>query len=229
VLFVHHVPYTYRLHSGKTVIQYIYDSHYEGAESVAGYVREWKALKGRVDDRRYQEVLSQLEYQEGQAVVWRDGVNDWFYKESGIADTMGRVGKHPGRIEAESMMLDGYAAKPVIPWESASGGTAVECGATRCTAMLKYAGEPGWRDLTVQYFDLPDGVSRFQVWVGSQMVDEWAASDRLPAGKLDSSSSSRRVIRGLVLRPGDEIRIEGFPDGRETAALDYIEILPTQE
>jgi len=95
--------------------------------------------------------------------------------------------------------------------------------------MLKYAGEPGWYDLTVQYFDLPDGVSRFQVWVGNQMVDEWAASDRLPARKVDSSSSSRRVIRGLALRPGDEIRIQGFPDGRETAALDYIEILPAQE
>src|SRR5262245_27859745 len=125
LLFVHHVPYTYRLHSGKTVIQYIYDSHYDGAESVAGDVREWKALKGRVDDRRYQEVLAQLEYQAGQAVVWRDAVNDWFFRESGIVDAMGRVGKHPGRIEAESMMLTGYAAKPVTPWESASGGTAV--------------------------------------------------------------------------------------------------------
>jgi alpha-glucuronidase len=229
VLFVHHVPYTYRLHSGKTVIQYIYDSHYDGAESVSGYVREWKALEGRVDERRYQEVLAQLEYQAGQAVVWRDAVNDWFFKESGIADAMGRVGKHPGRIEAESMMLSGYTAKPVTPWESASGGTAVECGSARCTATLKYAGEPGWYDLTVQYFDLPDGVSRFQVWVGNQMVDEWAASDRLPARKVDSTSSSRRVIRGLALRPGDEIRIQGFPDGRETAALDYIEILPAQE
>ena len=31
LLFLHHVPYTYKLHSGKTVIQSIYDSHYEGA------------------------------------------------------------------------------------------------------------------------------------------------------------------------------------------------------
>ena len=36
LLFLHHVPYTYKLHSGKTVIQYIYDSHYEGAEAVEG-------------------------------------------------------------------------------------------------------------------------------------------------------------------------------------------------
>jgi alpha-glucuronidase len=224
VLFVHHVPYTHRLHSGKTVIQYIYDSHYEGADTVAQYARNWTALKNRVDERRYQEVQAQIEYQAGQAVVWRDAVNNWFFKESGIPDAKGRVGNHPGRIEAESMTLSGYVAKPVTPWEAASGGTAVECQAAKCSAGVKYDGQAGWRDLVVQYFDLPDGVSHFQVHIGTQLVDEWTASDRLPARKVDSSSSSRRVIHGLALRPGDEIRIEGVPDGRETAALDYIEI-----
>jgi alpha-glucuronidase len=228
VLFMHHVPYTYRLRSGKTVIQYIYDSHYEGADAVAGYVRQWKTLKGRVDERRFQEVLQQLEYQAGQAIVWRDAVNNWFFKESGIADSKGRVGKHPGRIEAESMTLTEYAAKPVTPWESASGGTAVECGAAKCTASVKYAGTSGWRDIIVQYFDQQDGVSHFSVWVGPQLIDEWAASDRLPARKIDSSSSSRRVIHGVALRTGDEVRVEGVPDGRETAALDYIEIVEAE-
>jgi alpha-glucuronidase len=161
--------------------------------------------------------------------VWRDAVNDWFFKESGIPDSNGRVGKHPGRIEAESMKLTGYAAKPVTPWESASGGTAVECGTVKCSAGVKYDGAVGWRDLVVQYFDLPDGVSRFQLWIGNQMADEWTAADRLPARKLDSSSSTRRVIHGVALRPGDEIRIDGFPNGRETAALDYIEILPVED
>ena len=31
------MPYTYRLHDGKTVIQYIYDSHYEGAQQAAEF------------------------------------------------------------------------------------------------------------------------------------------------------------------------------------------------
>jgi hypothetical protein len=30
LLFFHHVNYTHRLHSGKTVIQHIYDEHFEG-------------------------------------------------------------------------------------------------------------------------------------------------------------------------------------------------------
>jgi len=227
VLFLHHVPYTHKLRSGKTVIQFIYDSHYEGAATVARYARDWKALKGRVDERRYEEILAQLEYQSGQAVVWRDAVSNWFFKESGIADAKGRVGRHPARTEAESMTLTGYAAKPVTPWEGASGSTAVECGTATCTVSMKYDGDSGWRDVVVQYFDHLDGVSRFRVFVANQLVDEWTAADRVPTRRVDSSSSSRRTIRGLALRRGDEIRIEGVPEGRETAALDYVEITPT--
>src|SRR6185295_217889 len=180
LLFMHHVSYTYKLHSGKTVIQYIYDSHYEGADAVAKYVRDWKGLQGRIDERRYEDVLAQLQYQASQAVVWRDAVTNWFFKESRIADAKGRVGRYPGRLEAESMTLTGYAAKPVIPWEGASAATAVECSAAKCTASMKYDGEAGWRDLIVQYFDQQDGVSHFRVWVAGQIVDEWSATDRIP-------------------------------------------------
>src|SRR5262249_49094169 len=229
VLFMHHVPYTYKLHSGKTVIQSLYDSHYDGADSVAKSARDWKGLKNAVDDRRYQEVLAQLEYQAGQAVVWRDAVNNWFFKESSIPDAKGRVGNHPGRVEAESMVLTGYVPKPVTPWEAASGGTAVECSQDQCTASMKYEGETGSRDIIIQYFDMPEGESRFRIYAGNQLLGRWSASDRLPARKIDSSSSSRHVIPGVALHKGDEIRIEATPNGRETAALDYIEIVAADQ
>jgi alpha-glucuronidase len=225
---MHHVPYTHALHSGKTVIQYIYDSHYEGADRVAGYVREWKALRGRIDDRRHREVLAQLEYQAGQAQVWRDAVANWFLRESGIPDSKDRVGRYPGRFEAESMTLDGYVVRDVTPWEGASGGKAIACPATQCTASFRYDGAPGWVTLRVQYFDQNNGVSRFRLWAANQLVDEWAAADRLPTRKIDSSSSTRRSIPGIALRPGDEIRIEGKPDGPELAAIDYIEVVATE-
>jgi alpha-glucuronidase len=226
LLFFHHVPYTHRLRSGKTVIQYIYDSHYEGADRVASYVREWKSLRGKIDDRRYGEILAQLEYQEAHAQVWRDAVTNWFARTSGIADAKGRVGNYPGRFEAEAMALDGYIIQPVKPWEAASGGNAITCPREQCTASLRYDGAAGWFTLHVQYFDLRTGVSRFRLSVGDQLIDEWAAADRLPARKIDGSSSTRRVISGVALRPGDRITIEGRPDGREMAALDYIEIVP---
>ena len=224
LLFLHHVPYTYQLHSGKTVIQSIYDSHYEGAAAVAQYVRQWKSLAGRVDEERYGQVLAQLEYQAGQAVVWRDAVNTWFRRASQIPDAKAR--NLPPRFEAEAMSLEGYAVSDVTPMEDASGGKAVACpaGAPQCTASLRFSGEPGWYTLNVQYFDQANGTAHYRVWVGNQLVDEWAADLRLPTAKLDSTSSTRRVISGIALRPGDTIRIEGRPDGAESAALDYLEI-----
>jgi alpha-glucuronidase len=172
-------------------------------------------------------VLAQLEYQEGQAQVWRDAVSNWYRRTSGIADAKGRVGRYPGRFEAEAMNLEGYTVRQVVPWEAGSGGgKAVGCAAAQCSASLKYEGEAGWRTIHVQYFDQIDGVSRFRLLIAGQVVDEWIAADRLPAKKLDGSSSARRLVRGIALRPGDEIRVEGIPDGGEPAAIDYIEILP---
>jgi alpha-glucuronidase len=227
LLFMHHVPYTHVLHSGKSVIQYIYDSHYEGAEAVAKYVRDWKALRGRIDDKRYEDVLAQLQYQSSQALVWRDAVTNWFLRESGIPDAKGRVGHYPGRMEAESANLAGYVVSQVTPWETASGGKAVECKMPQCTASFRYDGETGWSEIVVQYFDVNNGVAHFRVSVAGQLVDEWTAADRVPTRKLDGSSSARRVITGVALRKGDEIRVEGIPDGAETAALDYVEIHPS--
>jgi alpha-glucuronidase len=226
LLFFHHVPYTHGLHSGKTVIQSIYDSHYEGAAEVERYVRDWKALEGRVDERRFREVLEQLEYQAGQAQVWRDAVNQWFAHESGIADAQGRVGHYPGRYEAESLKLDGYTVKEIVPWEGGSGGKGVACAAATCSASMRYDGAPGWHTVRIQYFDQMDGASRFRLSVNGQVIDEWTAAGRIPTRQMDSSASTRREIAGVALRAGDEIRIEGTPDGSEPAGLDYLEILP---
>ncbi len=224
LLFFHHVPYTYRLHSGKTVIQYLYDSHYEGAEAAENYVRRWRTLQGSIDERRYREVLAQLEYQAGQAEVWRDAVVNWFLKTSGIPDEKGRAGKHPGRTEAESMHLEGYTLVPVTPWEAASGGMAVSCPISRCAASFVFGGSPGRHDVRIRYFDQNNGVARFRLLLNGEPLEQWIASDRLPTQKIDGTSSSLRIVPGVALKPGDEIRIEGSPDGGESAALDYIEI-----
>ncbi len=109
LLFMHHVPYTYVLHSGKTVIQHVYDSHYAGAATVATYAPRWRRLQGLVDKDRYEQVLALFEYQAGHAIVWRDSVDQWFQKISGIDDAQHRVGHDPFRVEAESMQADGYS------------------------------------------------------------------------------------------------------------------------
>jgi alpha-glucuronidase len=224
VLFFHHLPYTHKLRSGKTVIQFIYDSHYEGADAVAGWVRDWKALAGRVDAERHAAILKQLEYQAGQAIVWRDAVTRWFHRTSGIPDRAGRVGSYPGRIEAEAANLDGYVKTAVTPWETASGDGAVECKVQKCSATFTHTGSAGRYDVVVQYFDVNTGAARFELRIGDASRAQWIADDRLPVRKLDGGSSTRYILRNVELKAGDRIVVEGTPESAETAALDYIEI-----
>jgi hypothetical protein len=113
-----------------------------------------------------------------------------------------------------------------IRWESASGGKAVECRVARCEASLTHSGSAGWYKIRVQYFDQNNGAAKYRVRIGEQLVDEWQAAFIVPTARIDSSSSSRRTINAVALRPGDVIRIEGLPDAGELAGLDYVEILP---
>jgi alpha-glucuronidase len=226
LLFFHHVPYTYKLHSEEPVIQAIYDAHYEGALRVADFAQAWRSLRGHVDDERYANVLEQLEYQAGHAVVWRDAVNDWFHRISGIDDKKGRVGRHPDRFEAEAMHLTGYKVFEPESWEGASGGEGLACSERErtCAAQTKFDGAAARYEIDVEYFDLSAGISEFRLLVNDQIVDDWRA-DKLFPGKTPSADSSvRRHVKGIPLRPGDVIRIEGVPDGGDPAALDYLEI-----
>jgi alpha-glucuronidase len=228
LLFMHHVPYTYRLHSGKTVIQHVYDTHYAGAAAAAAQVGAWEALAGKVPDLTYFEVLRRLNYQAGHAVVWRDAVVDWFHKISGIADEQGRVGRHPDRVESEKMQLDGYGTVAVTPWETASGGAAVVCKArVDCSASTVFSRADGWYDVAVQYFDWKNGASHFALQVNGTTIDRWTADDTLPSDKLDGHTSTRHVTSGVALHRGDRLRIVGTPEGGEPAALDYMEITPS--
>ncbi len=91
LLFMHHVPYTYRLHSGKTVIQHIYDTHYEGAELAESMQRAWEELEGEVEPEVFNRTLERFKKQTLNACEWRDHIVGYYRKKSGIADERGRV------------------------------------------------------------------------------------------------------------------------------------------
>jgi alpha-glucuronidase len=228
LLFMHHVPYTYVLHSGKTVIQHIYDSHYQGVAMARTFPQRWERLRGLIDYPRYYAVLERLTYQAGHAVVWRDAICNWYFKMSGIPDAHGRVGHHPDRVEAESMTLDGYAVEPVTPWETASGGKAIGCPRPACAASFRYEGKPGWVKIAVQYFDESGGVSRYRLFAAGQLVDDWLADAALPSDLPNGHTSTRHAAPPFPLRPGDEIRIETTTDGKDHADIDYVEIVPRE-
>ena len=90
LLFFHHVPYTYRLKSGKTLIQHIYDTHFEGVREVEEMIGLWESLKGKVPDPVYDGVRERFDRQLHNAKEWRDQVNAYFYRKSGIEDEQGR-------------------------------------------------------------------------------------------------------------------------------------------
>ncbi|MBB5325500.1 alpha-glucuronidase [Anoxybacillus tepidamans] len=91
LLFFHHVPYTYHLKSGETVIQHIYNSHFDGVEQAKQLKKRWEQLKGKIDEKRYMDVLERLTIQIEHAKEWRDVINTYFYRKSGIDDQYGRT------------------------------------------------------------------------------------------------------------------------------------------
>jgi alpha-glucuronidase len=231
LLFMHHVPYTHILYSGKTVIQHIYDAHYAGAQTATTYAPEWTKLNGLIDNERYTQTLALFTYQAGHAIVWRDAVSQWFFKISGIPDRLNRVGNYPNRIEAESMHAEGYKPVDVTPWETASGGKAVVCTAhPACTLDTTLNRTAGNYAIAVEYFDLRSGVSTYDLLLNGATIAHWSAEAKLPPAvddpHLDGHTSTRFTVPSVRIAPGDTLTLRGTPKGNEPAPVDYIEITP---
>ena len=91
LLFFHHVSYGHMLKSGKTVIQHIYDTHFEGVVEVEAAREVWASLAQLVDPARHARVTERFEEQLRSAREWRDQVNSYFFRKSGVPDARGRV------------------------------------------------------------------------------------------------------------------------------------------
>lgn len=235
LLWFHHVPYTQQLKSGKTVIQHFYDAHYAGAETAQTFPKQWAALKGLIDDERFNHVAFKLEYQAGHSIVWRDAINEFYFNKSGIADEAGRVGNHEWRIEAEDMQLEGYKPIAIVPFEAASGYTAVmtTTNTTAGTVSTTINYPSGVYDVAVNYFDGVGGQARYEVFVNDESLGTWVGNlewklghQQWPAFAADGHSATRVTFRDVQVKQGDVLKIVGTPHGTEPAPLDYVAFLP---
>lgn len=234
LLFMHHVPYTHVLRGddpadkGKTVIQHVYDAHYAGTAAAATFVDQWEQVKGLVDEDRYDLVHKLLVFQAGHAEVWRDAIDDWFQRTSGIKDALGYVGNHPGRVEAEALRGTGFRTVDVDPWETASGGKAVVCTEAQCSLHTTFTGEPNAYRIQIGYFDLHPGEARYRLLVNGTEVAHFTANDTLPPDRpderLNGHTATRFVANGIRLKPNDTVTLEATPDGKDPAAVDFLEI-----
>ncbi|RYN75283.1 putative alpha-glucuronidase A [Alternaria alternata] len=233
LLWFHHVPYTQRLKSNKTVIQHFYDAHYEGAATAQEFVGQWESLKGKIDDERYEHVLFRQIFQAGHSIVWRDAINEFYHNLSQIPDETKRVGNHPYRIEAEDMMLDGFKTYAVSPFETASGYTAIVTTSNSTTgiATANVTFASGTYDIAVNYYDLIGGKAKYELKLGDRTVGVWTGDleDKLghaPSIYLDGHSATRITFRDVEVRQGDQVRLTGQADGIEPAPIDYLSFLP---
>ena len=73
------------------MIQHIYDTHFEGVEEVRGFIEHWKTFGIKAPEEAYQSILERLELQLVNAIEWRDVINTYFYRKTGIPDALGRA------------------------------------------------------------------------------------------------------------------------------------------
>jgi len=90
ILFFHRLRYDFKMKNGQTLLQNIYDTHFEGYDEAAAMAEEWKSLKDSLENDVYQSVLSRFERQLANAREWRDQINTYFWRKTGIPDQKGR-------------------------------------------------------------------------------------------------------------------------------------------
>jgi alpha-glucuronidase len=73
LLWFHHVPWTYKMKSGKTLWDELCYHYYHGVEGVREMLKIWNSLEGKIDQERLESVSMLLQMQEDIAVKWRDG------------------------------------------------------------------------------------------------------------------------------------------------------------
>ena len=121
-----------------------------------------------------------------------------------------------------------YTPVDVTPWETASGGKAVEChNPAGCTLSTKIDKPAGLYDIAVQYFDIWRGVSHYELLVNERSAAHWLADDVLPPAQfdphLDGQDSTRFTAEGVALKPGDTLTLRGIPDLRPELVQSRIE------
>ena len=88
ILFYHRLPYTFRMKDGRTMIQRIYDDHFEGFQETEKMADVLAGLPFPEPDRTI--IDERMKKQRDSAREWRDVINTFFYRLSGIPDGQGR-------------------------------------------------------------------------------------------------------------------------------------------
>ena len=78
LLWFHRVPWSYRLKSGRTVLEEMDYRYARGVEEVEDFIRIWNEAKPNIDEQRWQEVDARLQHQLENAKEWQRVCMNYF-------------------------------------------------------------------------------------------------------------------------------------------------------
>lgn len=72
LLWFHHVPWTRRMNSGRTLWEEMQYRYQRGVDTVDDFVNRWQSVRDEIDEQRWREVDERLHRQQENAREWRD-------------------------------------------------------------------------------------------------------------------------------------------------------------
>ncbi|MEO7414310.1 MAG: alpha-glucuronidase family glycosyl hydrolase [Opitutaceae bacterium] len=105
LLWFHHLPWDYKMRSGKTLWDEICLHYQKGIDEVRAWQKSWDALAGTIDQERFVQVQALLRGQEREARIWRDACIQYFATFSKLP--------LPAGYEKPEHPLEYYQSNPV--------------------------------------------------------------------------------------------------------------------
>jgi alpha-glucuronidase len=84
LLWFHHLPWTYKVQSGRSLWDELVIDYDAGARSATDMRRTWSGLSAYVDPQRFAAISANLAIQEREAKWWRDASIAYFQSKSGL-------------------------------------------------------------------------------------------------------------------------------------------------
>ena len=84
ILWFHHLPWDYKMKSGRTLWDELCYTYQEGIGEAASFIKVWESVEKYVDSQRYENIHRKIVRQAKDAIWWRDACMLYFQTFSGM-------------------------------------------------------------------------------------------------------------------------------------------------
>jgi alpha-glucuronidase len=82
LLWFHHVPWDYKMKSGRIMWDELCFKYYSGTDYVDKMIEDWASLEGKIDPEVFEHIKGKLEQHKKDAIIWRDTCIKYFQQFS---------------------------------------------------------------------------------------------------------------------------------------------------